>query len=179
MKMPRISVQRNFPSNPVNSPIYLLMFAFNPTFSLPYCEAIVCESARFFMSYTMGIAHRCLRDTKFRSHDIPKDTMLVACFDGMMNDPKIIKNPSQFDPENFLDENGKFSMPDKHFPFALGKHRCIGETLAKSNLFLLCTTLLQNFSFELPPGHDSPTDVPIDGATPSVQDFTALIIPRP
>lgn len=145
---------------------------------MPYCDAIVYESVRFFMSYTFGIAHRCLRDTKLRGHDIPKDTMVVAMFSGMMNDPKIIKNPTKFDPENFLDENGKFCMPDKHFPFALGKHRCIGETLARSNLFVLCTTLLQNFYFDIPLGHEIPTDFPVDGATPSVQDYTALIIPR-
>lgn len=104
--------------------------------------------------------------------------MVVAMFSGMCSDPKIIKNPTVFDPQNFLDENGKFTTPEKHFPFALGKHRCIGEMLAKSNLFLLCTTLLQNFYFEVPPGHGIPSETPIDGATPSVQDYIALITPR-
>lgn len=147
-------------------------------FSLPYCEAIVCESVRFFMSYTFGVAHRCLRDTKLSGYDIPKDTMVVAMMSSMMNDPKVIKNPTKFDPENFLDKSGKFLMPEKHYPFALGKHRCIGTNLAKSNLFLLCTTLLQNFHFEVPRGHEIPSDSPVDGATPSVQDYSALIIPR-
>lgn len=146
---------------------------------MPYCEAIVLESLRVFMSYTFGIAHRALRDTKLSGYDIPKDTMVVAMFSGMMNDSKITKNPLDFDPENFLDENGKLLIPEKYYPFGLGKHRCIGEMLAKSNLFLLCTTLLQNFYFDVPLGHDLPSVAPVDGATPSVKDFTALIIPRP
>lgn len=144
---------------------------------MPYCEAIVLETLRTFMSNTFGIAHRALRDTTLSGYSIPRDTMVVAMFSGMMQDSKVIKNPLAFDPENFL-ENGKLTIPDKHYPFALGKHRCIGEMLAKANLFLLCTTLLQNFYFDIPVGHDLPSDSPIDGATPSVQDYLALIIPR-
>jgi cytochrome P450 len=131
-----------------------------------------------FMSYTFGIAHRALRDTTLSGYKIPQDTMVVAMFSGMMNDPKIIKNPLNFDPENFIDTNGKLSIPEKHFPFALGKHRCIGEMLAKSNLFLLCTTMLQNFYFDIPLGHEKPSEKPVDGATPTVQDYEALVIPR-
>ena len=145
---------------------------------MPYCEAIVLEALRTFMSFTFGIAHRCLKDTKLSGYDIPKDTMVVAMFSGMMTDSKIFKNPLTFDPENFLDENGNLSIPDKYFPFGLGKHRCIGEMLAKCNLFMLCTTLLQNFYFEVPLGHDLPSDFPVDGATPSVQDYEALVILR-
>lgn len=142
---------------------------------MPYCEAIVVESVRTFMRNTFGIAHRALKDTKLSSFDIPKDTMVVAMASGMFNDSKVIKNPLEFDPENFLDEDGKLSVPENFYPFGLGKHRCIGESLAKSNLFIICTTLLQNFLFEIPTGHGLPSEVPIDGATPSVQDYLATI----
>lgn len=145
---------------------------------MPYCEGIVLESTRFFMGNTFGIAHRALKDSQLCGYDVPKDTMVVAMSSALLNDPNVIKNPLQFDPENFLDENGRLSVPEKFFPFGLGKHRCIGESLAKSNLFILCTTMLQNFFFELPPGHDLPSDFPVDGATPSVQDYLAVIVPR-
>lgn len=145
---------------------------------MPYCEAVVMETLRTFMGHTFGIAHRALRDTKLSGFDIPRDTMVVAMFSGMLNDKRNIKNTENFDPENFLDENGKLSPPEKHFPFALGKHRCIGEILARSNLFLLCTTLLQNFFFEVPPGHELPSQLPIDGATPTVQKYSALVVER-
>ncbi|CRL00375.1 CLUMA_CG013643, isoform A [Clunio marinus] len=145
---------------------------------MPYCEAVVLESLRFFMKNTFGIPHRALRDTKLCSYHIPKDTMVLSMFYGIFHDERIFKDPTSFDPGNFLDENEKLSIPDKFYPFALGKHRCIGESLAKSNLFLLCTTIIQNFHLNTPPGHDKPSDVPIEGATPSVQDYQALITPR-
>lgn len=130
------------------------------------------------MGYTFGIAHRALRDTKLSGYDIPKDTMVVGMFSGILSDPKYIRNPFTFDPNNFLDENEKLSIPEKHFPFALGRHRCIGESLAKSNLFMMCTMILQNFYLEVPAGDPIPSDVPVDGATPSVQGYKALIIQR-
>lgn len=145
---------------------------------MPYCEAIVTESIRVFMSFTFGIAHRALRDTKLSGYDIPRDTMVVANFEGLLNDSRFIKNPRSFDPENFLDADGKLSLPDKYLPFGIGKHRCIGDVLAKGNLFLLCTTLVQNFYFNVPDGHPLPSDIPLEGATPSVSDYEAIIIPR-
>lgn len=130
------------------------------------------------MRYTFGIAHRAIKDTKLCGYDIPKDTMVIGMSSGMLTDEKYIKNPYAFDPENFLDENCKLTIPEKHFPFGVGKHRCIGEMLAKGNIFLLCTSLLQNFSLEIPHGHEIPSTIPIDGATPTVQDYSALIVAR-
>lgn len=145
---------------------------------MPYCEAIVLESVRFFMVNTFGIAHRALRDTKLCGFDIPEDTMVLPMLSGMLNDSRIIKNPEEFDPGNFLDEQGKLVVPDNFHPFGLGKHRCIGESMAKCNLFLLCTTILQNFYLEIPPGQGIPSDFPVDGATASVQDYSAVFVPR-
>ena len=130
------------------------------------------------MANTFGIAHRAMKDTKLCGYDVPKDCMVVAMSSGMLNDSKVIRNPYSFDPENFLDSHGKLSVPDKFLPFGFGKHRCIGESLAKSNLFILFTTIIQNFYLEIPPGHGIPSDFPVDGATANVQDYLAVIIPR-
>ncbi|KAL1374105.1 hypothetical protein pipiens_018273, partial [Culex pipiens pipiens] len=40
--------------------------------NMPYCEAVVMEGLRMFMSNTFGIPHRALRDTKLCGYDIPK-----------------------------------------------------------------------------------------------------------
>jgi cytochrome P450 len=145
---------------------------------LPYCEAIVNEALRFFARYTPGLPHRAVKDTKLCGFDIPRDTMVVPMLSSLANNEKVYKYPDEFNPENFLDQNGKLQIPDKHFPFGLGKRRCIGESLARGNLFLMCTTLLQNFYFEVPPGHDLPSDEPVEGATATVQDYEALIVLR-
>lgn len=143
--------------------------------NMPYCEAVVMEALRMFMANTFGIPHRALRDTKLCGYDIPKDTMLVGMFRGMMlND---WEEPNRFKPERFL-KDGKVFWPPQFHPFGVGRHRCMGEMMGKANLFLFITTLMQSFEFLVPEGDPVPTDEPIDGATPSVRKYNALIINR-
>ena len=130
------------------------------------------------MKMACGVPHRAVKDTKLCGFDIPKDTMVISAFMHLSCDPNSFKNPHKFDPENFLDENGNVSVPENFMPFAIGKRRCIGEVLARTNLFLLCTTLIQNFYFDLPTGHDLPSEEPVDSMTPTVRDYEAMIVLR-
>lgn len=91
---------------------------------------------------------------------------------------KYYPDPYGFNPERFL-KNGKVSIPDHYFPFGLGRRRCMGEVLAKCNIFLFTSSLLQKFSFEPIPGEPLPSVDHIDGLTPATAPFSALIVPRP
>lgn len=54
----------------------------------------------------------------------------------------------------------------------------MGETLAKSNVFLFTATLLQNFEFRVPPGEKPPSTIGIDGVTPSPGSFHSYVTLR-
>lgn len=145
---------------------------------MPFCEATVLESLRFFLSYTFGIPHRAIRNTNLCGFTIPKDTMLLGSFYEIMMSKSIWgDNADLFYPERFI-VNDKIEIPEQFCPFAFGKHRCMGEILAKSNLFLFFTTLLQNFIFSVPNENPLPCDKPIDGATPSIKPYNVLILSR-
>lgn len=109
--------------------------------------------------------------------------MIIGCFHGMSFDETIWPesntelNCFKFQPERFI-KDGKIHIPERHYPFGVGKHRCMGELMARANIFLFTTTLLQSFNFKVPPGHPIPTDEPVDGATASIQQYTALVINR-
>ncbi|XP_055643130.1 probable cytochrome P450 303a1 [Toxorhynchites rutilus septentrionalis] len=143
--------------------------------SMPFTEAVVLEALRMFMSNTFGIPHRALRNTKLCGYDIPKDTMLVGMFRGMMLNEW--DDPHTFKPERFL-KDGKIITPPHFQPFGVGRHRCMGEMMGRANLFLFITILLQSFYFLVPEGDPIPLDEPIDGATPSVRQYAALVVPR-
>lgn len=96
----------------------------------------------------------------------------------MMMDTSLWHDPQIFRPERFLDEDNKINIPPEYNPFGAGKRRCMGEMMARSNIFLFVTTLLQNFNFRIPDGHPLPSDKPLDGATPSIRNYSALFMNR-
>jgi len=59
-----------------------------------------------------------------------------------------------------------------------GKRRCLGETLARSSLFLFFSTLLHNFSISVPSGYPTPSPDSYDGITLSPKPFYARLVPR-
>ena len=50
-----------------------------------------------------------------------------------------------FRPQRFLDEAGKVTKDEHFIPFSVGKRQCLGETLAKTELFLFFTALVQQY----------------------------------
>ncbi|EGI60832.1 Putative cytochrome P450 303a1 [Acromyrmex echinatior] len=142
---------------------------------MPYVEAIVMESLRVFVGRTLSVPHRALKDISIVGHKIPKDTMLVANFNGILMD-ETWDDPEDFRPERFLDNNGNIITSEKFFPFGMGRHHCMGETLARNNIFIIIATLLHAFNFSVIPGEPRPTTQDfVDGATAGPKPYRALV----
>ena len=63
-------------------------------------------------------------------------------------DPKCWENPTMFNPYRHIDENGKLITNQGNFyPFGAGRRVCAGEPLAKVELFLFLSWMLQEFTF--------------------------------
>ncbi|NP_001103192.1 cytochrome P450 2AA7 [Danio rerio] len=118
---------------------------------LPYTLATVHEIQRCANLVPFGVIHETIQPTKLRGYDIPQGTVVMTNLAAILSDKEHWKHPDTFNPENFLDENRQFSKPESFIPFSLGLRFCLGETLAKMELFLFITSLLQRIHFSSPP----------------------------
>ncbi|KAI8492617.1 hypothetical protein Bbelb_296580 [Branchiostoma belcheri] len=129
--------------------------------SLPYTQATIQEILRYRPSATFSLPHATTADTTLQGYDIPAGTQVLVNVYGMGMDPALWQHPGTFDPTRFLDGEGKLSVPEHFKPFLVGRRACIGSQLAKMQLLLYITTVLQRFSLRLPEGEPPPS---LDGS---------------
>ncbi|RVE65282.1 hypothetical protein OJAV_G00133790 [Oryzias javanicus] len=128
--------------------------------SLPFTDAVIHEVQRFMDITPFSLPHYSLNDISFRGYTIPKDTIIFPMLHSVLKEDKQWSTPWSFNPQHFLDQNGNFKKNPAFVPFSAGKRACVGEPLARMEMFVFIVTLLQNFTFSSPSGPDSINLVP-------------------
>uniref|UniRef100_A0A673AT64 Cytochrome P450 2K1-like n=1 Tax=Sphaeramia orbicularis TaxID=375764 RepID=A0A673AT64_9TELE len=120
--------------------------------NLPYTDAVVHETQRMANVVPMSLPHKTSQDVAFQGYFIKKGTTVFPLLASVLYDESEWESPHTFNPAHFLDEESKFIKRDAFLPFSAGRRVCLGESLAKMELFLFFTSLLQHFRFTPPPG---------------------------
>ncbi|KAM4641736.1 cytochrome P450 2C11-like [Discoglossus pictus] len=147
--------------------------------NMPYTDATINEIMRFCDIVPLSLPHSTTRNTIFRGYFIPKGTYITPFLTSVHYDPTQFEEPYKFNPNNFLDENGCFKKKDSLMPFSAGKRICPGESLARMELFIYFTTMLQKFNFLPMIDRDDINIRPVmTGLTSIPMDYQCRIIPR-
>ncbi|RVW75331.1 Cytochrome P450 CYP73A100 [Vitis vinifera] len=125
---------------------------------LPYLQATVKETLRLHAPIPLLVPHMNLEEAKLGGYTIPKESKVVVNAWWLANNPSWWKNPEEFRPERFLEEEsgtdavagGKVDF--RFLPFGVGRRSCPGIILALPILALVIAKLVMNFEMRPPIG---------------------------
>ena len=90
---------------------------------LPFTEACIMETQRLADVVPLGVPHAATEDVHFRGFLIPKATMILPNLYSVHMDPERWPEPDKFQPERFLDDEGKIVRREELIPFSVGNER--------------------------------------------------------
>ncbi|NXA93245.1 CP2J6 protein, partial [Melanocharis versteri] len=154
------------------------VFRYEDRKRLPYTNAVIHEIQRFSNIILIALPRRSVKDTELLGYRVPKDTVVLANIDSVLADPGKWETPDQFNPGHFLDKDGNFVNREAFLPFATGHRVCMGELLARMELFIVFSTLLQTFTFTLPEGVKEVDTKFVFGSTMKPPPYKLCAIPR-
>lgn len=138
--------------------------------TLHYFEAVIQEVLRMSSVAPLSVPHKTIRNTACGGHRIPAGTQVWYNVWGINHDEKEWDEPHRFEPERFLDRDGKLlrSNDQSFLPFGAGRRVCIGEALARMEIFVLLSSILERY------------EVVPDGSPPDLEgDFSVVLQPKP
>ncbi|KAL4232266.1 Cytochrome P450 2J2 [Mactra antiquata] len=145
---------------------------------LAYVEATILEGLRIAPVAPLSVPHAVHEDTMFRGFLIPKETTVLVNLHSVLKDPATWDEPESFRPERFLDNTDNITIPKEFIPYSAGRRACLGESLARMELFLYITALLQKFDIA-PENPESLENIKGNlGMTYSPSPFKVKLTPR-
>ena len=146
---------------------------------MPYTEAVLLEIQRLGNIAPNALLHATSKIMKIENYVLPAGTNINSSMLSIMMDPKAFKDPEQFKPERFIDANdGSFVPHPNVVPFGIGKRRCLGESLAKTELFIFFTGLIEKFEIKLADEKEKPSTKYRPGLTLAPYPFKVRFVSR-
>ncbi|XP_051145070.1 cytochrome P450 98A2-like [Andrographis paniculata] len=121
--------------------------------SLPYLQCVAKEAFRLHPPTPLMLPHRANANVKVGGYDIPKGCNVHVNVWAVARDPAVWKNPLEFRPERFLEEDVDMKGHDyRLLPFGAGRRICPGTQLGINLVTSMIGHLLHHFKWSPPNG---------------------------
>ncbi|XP_053362025.1 cytochrome P450 2F2-like [Clarias gariepinus] len=145
--------------------------SFEDRHNMPYTQALIHECQRIANVTPLSAFHCTTKDTELMNYTIPKGTTIIPNLSSVLSEEGQWKFPHDFNPSNFLNDQGQFEKPEAFIPFSAGPRVCLGEGLARMELFLFLVSLLHRFQFFWPEDAGEPDFTPVFGLSLSPRPY--------
>ncbi|XP_074596447.1 cytochrome P450 2E1-like [Brevipalpus obovatus] len=126
---------------------------------MPFTFAFIYETLRYRTNIPVNFIRYATKDLYLDKTFVPKGTSVVVNFYAIDHDAKLWTEPDKFMPERLLSpDQSKVTIPPHLTPFAAGKRKCIGESMAMFELFQYLTSLIQSYNLKASEGPDKVSD---------------------
>nr|AEO50742.1 cytochrome P450 I f2-like protein [Biomphalaria glabrata] len=146
---------------------------------LVYLNAAIKETQRLASILPQSVVRICSKTLNIRNYTIPEGSFIAPNLDSVLLDKKIWGSDAHvFNPDRFIDTKGHLKKPEEFIPFGVGRRVCLGESMAKTELFLYLSSLIQRFHL-LPVHPDQPPPMDyIHGITMIPKPYQLKLIER-
>ncbi|KAL1561839.1 5-O-(4-coumaroyl)-D-quinate 3'-monooxygenase [Salvia divinorum] len=121
--------------------------------NLPYLRCVAKESLRLHPPTPLMLPHRASTNVKVGGYDIPKGSTVHVNVWAVARDPEVWKNPLEFRPERFLEDDVDIKGHDfRLLPFGAGRRICPGAQLGLDMVTSMLGRLLHHFTWAPPSG---------------------------
>ncbi|CAL0305319.1 unnamed protein product [Lupinus luteus] len=121
--------------------------------SLPYLQCVAKETMRLHPPTPLMLPHKANATVKVGGYDIPKGANVHVNVWAVARDPAVWKDPLEFRPERFLEEDVDMKGHDfRLLPFGAGRRVCPGAQLGINLVTSMLGHLLHHFCWAIPEG---------------------------
>ncbi|KAL6337588.1 hypothetical protein AAG906_037181 [Vitis piasezkii] len=121
--------------------------------NLPYLQSVAKEALRLHPPTPLMLPHRANANVKIGGYDIPKGSNVHVNVWAVARDPAVWKDPEEFRPERFLEEDVDMKGHDfRLLPFGAGRRVCPGAQLGINLVTSMLGHLLHHFNWAPPEG---------------------------
>ncbi|MFD8230488.1 cytochrome P450 [Streptomyces sp. NPDC059696] len=113
---------------------------------LPYLNRVITETLRLHHPGWL-VTRRTTEETRLGGWTLPAGTELAYCQHALHRDPARFPDPLSFDPDRWNDA-AQEPPPGAFLPFGDGKHKCMGDRFARTEMVTALATMLRSVRLE-------------------------------